>query len=208
MTESFEWTPESWACYKNYSDGINIDLHITDSPELEPNEDWFLQVYGSLEVDQDWLMQQVERLGFGAEYDDSGNIVRGQPAYDLSFTSKKVSWGADGAFLFIVMTIASGVIGNASYDLFKGIGRQIAGKLKHFEGVMPFGESEAIERAKWITIEKFKVNESDLTLTAIESADSSFVVTFTHQSSVKYTFELTCLDGLVLIARTRRELPG
>lgn len=144
-------------------------------------------------------------------------VAHGGEAHSIKQSKGHTSWGADsGPYLEIILYLssaaASGVVGSAAMDLLASLVRKIKAA-KQDEDLATMSESEAIERAKWIivnrfasvagTIEALPKTEDELTATRVEQDidESTWTVTLTDTAETSYDVVLGFLEGVPTVRR-------
>jgi hypothetical protein len=208
------WTPESWRRYRNWADQVWVELHFVEYPSLPSEEDWLIVSQVGAAWDQDWLVSRVEELGHAPPQQVEGQPPRsmGEPLYDMRVQDAKFSWGADAAALEILMDVSKAVLGAAAWEGTRRLARVMAARLRDREEqwtAKPLSEEEAIERVRWMLGKRYSIREEELSLRSVElaAANGTATVQLVDQAGATYSCELISEDGLVLVARVRREAP-
>jgi len=206
------WTPETWRRYRNWADQVRIEFRFVEYPSLPSEEDWFVVSQVGAAWDQDWLVSRVEELGHAPPLQVEGEPPRsiGEPLYVMRVQDTKSSWGADAAALEIVMDVSKAVLGAAAWEGTRRLAREMAARLRSKEGFTaePLSEDEAVERVRWMVSRRYSVPGENLSLRSVElSASGSASVQLLDAAGTVYSCELISEDGLVLVARVRREVP-
>lgn len=159
---------------------VYLTLGLKEWVGAIPREAWLaeFEVPESALVD---LRAQVESI-----------VDRQAPGHVYRETRSRTSWGADSgevirAVLFVATSAASGIIGNAMYDLL----RRFA-SFSMQSDPLPMTEDEAVERAKWIVTSHF-ANDVE-SLNPVSSRDENLRLIGTSQDRVTGTWTVTCRD--------------
>lgn len=199
-------TTEEWDEYKNYADQVWVRLRFLEWAGADDSvEDWVLVVHPGSSWDQDWLLSQIEPLG----YQPVQGRALGEPVYFLQVIDNKHNWGADAVTVSILMDIGIGVLGGAAWEGIKAVRQRVIEKLAATNDgrAEPLDEQEAVERVRWMLTARFDLQDDPpLELLAVVLTDPDAVVTMRDGEGTTYAVELVERDGLVLLARIKRTI--
>lgn len=194
------WTPESWENYRNRADEVVVRLRfVTDQSASEIVEEWTMIPAGGADWSQDWLVREVESLGHAPD--------SGEPVYILTVRETKASWGFDAATQQILMDVSKVVLGAAAWAGLRTLGTKLAQRVRERgEPPMTLTEAEAENRVRWMLSERYEIPDDQLQLKSVESDGVRASTEFLGPDGTTFYVDLDLVDGLVMLARTRREL--
>jgi hypothetical protein len=130
--------------------------------------------------------------------------------YELSETRSYFEWGASGANVEVLLTLAewafAGVAGNAAYDVVKRTVRSLADRAKERSGSTAdaMTADEAVERGNWRLRAAFGITPDEAEKLEVvgqeQRADGSWVIRY-ELDDRRYEAEAVAADGFVWIAR-------
>jgi hypothetical protein len=138
--------------------------------------------------------------------------------FEYRETRNRTSWGADGGevvriVLFVASSAASGVIGNAMYDLLRRLGQRERLSSPNRRVRRPMSRKEAVERARWTlrfhyavdadAVDRFPRQEDELEVIGEEQdrTTGSWVVHFRDMLGARYSVEFLLDDDLPSVRR-------
>jgi hypothetical protein len=190
-----QWTEDEWRAFRNYADSVRIELTFVEHPSEPSIEEWVL-LSAAANWDQDWLVQQVERLA----HDPATG-----PLYVLQVKETHFSWGADAAALQILIDLSVGLLGAAIWDSAKALARSLARRLAEVDVGEPLTDDEVIGRARLMVCERYHLADSELTLKSVElSGPDAAVVLLRSAHGQRFELEMYRSSGLVHLARIKR----
>jgi hypothetical protein len=189
------WTDEEWRAFRNYTDSVRIELNFVEHPSEPTVEEWVLSS-SAANWDQDWLIRQVEQLANDSE---TG------PLYVLQIKETHFSWGADAAALQILIDLSVGLLGAATWESAKALTRSLGDRLAEADAGDPLTEEELVGRARMMVVERYDLEDSQLTTASVEitGADRGTVL-LRGSNGQHYELEMYRAHGLVHLARIRR----
>lgn len=142
---------------RRYADRVSVNVRgLRDDRDPDRGRDWFL-VTDSAPWDPEWLLQQVEVLGY-RQYGDVRERV-----YDLEFTERRVEWGASAAVYEIVLQTMLSI---GLEEGLRRLARVLAAKLRESGslGDHPLDQDEAVNRARWLVATRYRVGDDALSI--------------------------------------------
>lgn len=147
---------------------MTVTLRFLDE-EHEPVEEWVLVADSTAGLeDQDRLLREVEAIG----------RLSGEPLYVLRVNENKVSWGADGGTLNVVLDTIRDVANEAAWGTLGAIGALIAGNTRERLKGNAMSDAEVEEGALLRLEDRHGLQRSDLTLTGISAKPGEAQATF------------------------------
>jgi hypothetical protein len=162
---------EEWNIVQ-YADRVSlVVVPAKTQMEIESATEWHLMTLGSVRIDAVWLEEQIEQYVRGLP--DQSNCGGAHPPYITEIKRGHTNWGASGAsitaLLYIGGAVATGVLGNAAYDLLKGMGGRVRDRLHWKDSVIPYSEDQAVDAAKQFIYNRYSVPPDLLQVRRVKS---------------------------------------
>jgi hypothetical protein len=192
---ALDWTDEQWRAFRSYADTVRIELNFVELPSEPSVEEWVLSSSGA-NWDQDWLIRQVEQLA---------NDPETGPLYVLQIKETHFSWGADAAALQILIDLSVGLLGAGIWESAKALTRSLGDRLAEADAGELLTEEELVGRARMILVERYDLDDSQLTTVSVEIAGPDRgTVLLRGSNGQQYELEMYRANGLVHLARIKR----
>jgi hypothetical protein len=204
MTGGWAWTDETWSAYRNYADQVIVNVRPVESPADEEGDEEFVILSGQAQWNQDWLVREVESLGYVRL-----NETSREPAYSLSIQERHTSWGADAASYTILLLVAQWALSSGLWDAVKLLGGKIASKALSpgDQPDAPLDEDEAVRRAKVVLYNRYSKPPDLLKLKSVELVEASRAnLVFVDERANQYECDLIAKGPSVSVARIKKVL--
>ena len=200
MVEMDGVTPaDQFEQFRRYADRVTVNVRgLGEDRDPDQGHDWFVVTDGA-PWDPDWLLRQVEALGY-RHYGDER-----EPVYGLELTERRVEWGASAAVIQVVLQTMLAI---GLEEGVRSLARVLAGKLR--ESGRPdeysLDEDEAVNRARWLVTARYRVEDGALAVLSTSTReDGGASVALRDDAGNTYRCSMRLEEGLVLMAEVERE---